>query len=352
MRDHCWPVAAGLPPAGSKLHVATVSSVFLPACCSSCFPPQRTDVVGWRGALTTAVTCLLLSLSRRVRNTAATGLFNDTWAMLLAHAAVLAFTYRRWVVGCVLYSLGVGVKMNVLLFAPGLLYLLLAEGGAAFAATRIALCAAVQLAAAAPFLAVAPRAYLQRAFDLGRQFDQQWSVNLRWLPAGAFNSKAFALALLGVQAALLLLFVRYVWRPLHTPLAAGGARAVAGAGVSRVEGASEEGGAEAAADEEEDGPQRSGAGIGQDGLRDRQRRQNGAEGVLVKNGATAGAQTVRGGPERPALQWLLHGARYKPSAGGASRCLRECGLCAWVRIVVLVRFSVLLPAIRPTEAAS
>jgi hypothetical protein len=288
------------------------------ACCSSCFPSQRTDVVGWRAALTTAVTCLLLSLSRRVRNTATTGLFNDTWAMLLAHAAVLAFTYRRWVVGCVLYSLGVGVKMNVLLFAPGLLYLLLAEGGAVFAAKRIAVCAAVQLAAAAPFLAVAPRAYLQRAFDLGRQFDQQWSVNLRWLPAGVFGSKAFALALLGVQAALLLLFVRYVWRPLHTPLAAGGGHAAAGAGVSWVEGGAESE-AEAAEDEEEDGPLRSGsgAGYGQVGLRGRQRKQNGAEGVLDRDGAAAGAQAVRGEPERPALQWLLHGARYKPQAGGA-----------------------------------
>ena len=45
--------------------------------------------------------------------------------MLFLYAAVLCFLRNRWSVGCLLYSLGVSVKMNVLLFAPGLFFLLI-----------------------------------------------------------------------------------------------------------------------------------------------------------------------------------------------------------------------------------
>lgn len=161
------------------------------------------------------VTCVLLSVSQRVRNTSVTGLFNDSWAMLLAHACVLAFVHRRFLTGCLLLSAGVAVKMNVLLLAPGVLYVLLAEGGIAFAARHIAACGALQLLLAAPFLVTAPVEYLRRAFDLGRKFDQQWSVNWNFLPAAVFGSGLFAAGLLCLQVALLLAFAARVWRSQH-----------------------------------------------------------------------------------------------------------------------------------------
>jgi len=45
----------------------------------------------------------------------------------------------------VAYSLAVSVKMNILLFAPGLLYLLLCSRGVRQSVALIALCAVVQV---------------------------------------------------------------------------------------------------------------------------------------------------------------------------------------------------------------
>ena len=35
------------------------------------------------------------------------------------------YTLDKWFLGCIFYSIAVSIKMNILLFAPGLLYLLL-----------------------------------------------------------------------------------------------------------------------------------------------------------------------------------------------------------------------------------
>lgn len=51
----------------------------------------------------------------------------------------------QWFLGCLLFSFAVGIKMNVLLFAPGLLYLLLRNLGVRKTVYALALCAAVQV---------------------------------------------------------------------------------------------------------------------------------------------------------------------------------------------------------------
>jgi len=149
-----------------------------------------------------------------VRNTSTLGLFNDTYATLGANVAVLLFCHRRWLAGCVVFSAAVAVKMNVLLYAPGLLFLLLVEGGVPFAATHIAACAAVQAAVAAPFLATAPAEYVAAAFDLGRHFTHEWSVNLRFLPEAVFGHRALAAGLLAAHVAVLAALWMCLWRPL------------------------------------------------------------------------------------------------------------------------------------------
>eukprot|EP00947_MAST-08B_sp_MAST-8B-sp1_P002245 g2245.t1 len=95
---------------------------------------------------------VLLCLSKRMHSIYVLRLFNDCWAMLLLYAAVALFAYRRWRLGCVLYSLAVGVKMNIFLFAPALALLMIKEGGWAGAITNIAICAVVQVGIAVPFL--------------------------------------------------------------------------------------------------------------------------------------------------------------------------------------------------------
>lgn len=51
----------------------------------------------------------------------------------------------RWRLGCLTYSLAVGVKMNILLFAPGLLLLLLQANGVFGTAVCLSICAGVQV---------------------------------------------------------------------------------------------------------------------------------------------------------------------------------------------------------------
>jgi alpha-1,3-mannosyltransferase len=156
-------------------------------------------------------TLLLLCVSLRLHSIYLLRLFNDCWAMLLAWAAVALFSRQRWASGCVCYSLGVGVKMNVFLFAPGLFLLLLKAHGALGAARHIALCALVQLALGAPFLLANPLGYVARAFGGFGDLNQKWSVNWKMLPPALFSHRGFALGLLAVHLLVLGLLATRRW---------------------------------------------------------------------------------------------------------------------------------------------
>ncbi|CAM9928562.1 unnamed protein product [Pylaiella littoralis] len=149
---------------------------------------------------------LLVCTSRRVHSIFVLRLFNDGVAMWLLYAAVYLFLLNRWRLGCVSYSLAVGVKMNVLLFAPGLLLLLLQANGIAGAAVCLSICAGVQLLLGAPFLSRHPVAYISRSFELGRVFKFEWTVNFKFLSEAAFVSPVLSIALLALTVATLSLF--------------------------------------------------------------------------------------------------------------------------------------------------
>lgn len=154
---------------------------------------------------------VVLVLSKRLHSIFVLRLFNDGPAALLALAAILAFQHRRWVLGCVLYSLGVSIKMNVLLFAPALLLLLLRNtGGWPGAIFHIGICAAIQGALGAPFLLSFPKSYIVKSFELSRVFNHTWTVNYRFLDEESFVDKRLALALLACHLAFLFfLLVRW-----------------------------------------------------------------------------------------------------------------------------------------------
>lgn len=154
---------------------------------------------------------LLVVLARRSRTVFVLGLFNDGVAAVCMAAALLAMSRRRWSAGCVAFSLAVSVKMNNLLFAPGVAFLLLHYTGPVGCAWHILQCAAVQGVLAAPFLATFPLQYIAGAFNLGRMFDPQWSVNFRFLPDAYFSSKPWALVLLCGQLAMLAWFAARRW---------------------------------------------------------------------------------------------------------------------------------------------
>ncbi|XP_069053363.1 dol-P-Man:Man(5)GlcNAc(2)-PP-Dol alpha-1,3-mannosyltransferase [Lepisosteus oculatus] len=149
--------------------------------------------------------------SYRIHSIFVLRLFNDPVAMLLFFGALNLFLDGHWTMGCGLYSLAVSVKMNVLLFAPGLLFLLLWEFGLVKTLPRLALCAAIQVLLGFPFLLENPLGYLSRSFDLGRQFLFKWTVNWRFLPEEVFLSRYFHLALLGAHLLTLLLFAMRRW---------------------------------------------------------------------------------------------------------------------------------------------
>lgn len=131
--------------------------------------------------------------------------------MALLFLSVNLFLAQRWSWGCCCFSLAVSVKMNVLLFAPGLLFLLLTQFGFRGALPKLALCAALQVVLGLPFLLENPVGYLSRSFDLGRQFLYQWTVNWRLLPEAIFLHRAFHLALLAAHLSFLFLFALCRW---------------------------------------------------------------------------------------------------------------------------------------------
>ncbi|KAM3834584.1 dol-P-Man:Man(5)GlcNAc(2)-PP-Dol alpha-1,3-mannosyltransferase isoform 1-T1 [Vipera latastei] len=149
--------------------------------------------------------------SYRIHSIFVLRLFNDPVAMAILFLAVNLFLEDRWSCGCFCFSLAVSVKMNILLFAPGLLFLLLRCFGLRGAIPKLAICALLQVALGLPFLMENPVGYVSRSFDLGRQFLFKWTVNWRFLPEEVFQHRAFHLALLVLHFTVLALFALNRW---------------------------------------------------------------------------------------------------------------------------------------------
>ncbi|XP_047731356.1 dol-P-Man:Man(5)GlcNAc(2)-PP-Dol alpha-1,3-mannosyltransferase isoform X3 [Prionailurus viverrinus] len=82
--------------------------------------------------------------SYRVHSIFVLRLFNDPVAMALLFLSINLLLAQRWGWGCCCFSLAVSVKMNVLLFAPGLLFLLLMQFGFRGALPKLGICAVLQ----------------------------------------------------------------------------------------------------------------------------------------------------------------------------------------------------------------
>ncbi|KAJ8598198.1 hypothetical protein CTAYLR_005523 [Chrysophaeum taylorii] len=171
----------------------------------------------------------LLAASRRAHSVFALRLFNDAPCALFMRLAVLLLISDWTKAACVLFSAAVSVKMSALLYAPAWYVALASRGGHRGAARGIALCAAVQAALAAPFLAADPRAYVVTAFDFGRGFKHKWSVNFKWVPCrrhdvietdladceGPFASTWFKALTLGAHLVALLVAAERRWCRPH-----------------------------------------------------------------------------------------------------------------------------------------
>ncbi|KAM7521493.1 hypothetical protein LguiA_011395 [Lonicera macranthoides] len=165
---------------------------------------MKTDVLPW-WALS------LLCLSKRIHSIFVLRLFNDCLAMTLLHASLISLLYQKWNLGLIIFSGAVSIKMNVLLYAPTLLLLMLKAMDISGVILALAGAAFVQILVGLPFLLSSPVSYISRAFNLGRVFIHFWSVNFKFVPESIFVSRAFAISLLVTHLILLAVFSHYKW---------------------------------------------------------------------------------------------------------------------------------------------
>lgn len=237
---------------------------FLPMCSSSCVVPHigstpslccvySTTQWPWCCCLQLLTSSWMVIGHWAVAFTGKCGLLICTMQLLL-HIFKLTYPSCSWYILWYLWcdeitqssslsdSLAVSVKMNVLLFAPGLLFLLLSEFGLIRTIPKLSLCAGIQvnipfklqpgtlscfiiawhylkisililqLVLALPFLLENPIGYVSQAFDLGRQFMFKWTVNWRFLPEWLFLNRYFHLLLLAAHLLTLLLFALRRWK--------------------------------------------------------------------------------------------------------------------------------------------
>ncbi|KAG0471726.1 hypothetical protein HPP92_016272 [Vanilla planifolia] len=164
---------------------------------------QKTELPWW--------TLVLLCLSKRVHSIFMLRLFNDCVAMALLHAALALLLYQKWHSALIVFSAAVSVKMNVLLFAPPLLLLMLKALSIKGILSTLSCAALIQVLLGLPFLLSHPMSYISRAFNLGRVFIHFWSVNFKFVPEDIFTSKEFACSLLVIHLTLLLVFSHFKW---------------------------------------------------------------------------------------------------------------------------------------------
>lgn len=177
--------------------------------------------------------------------------------MFFFYAAVLAWTSKkpRWLIGSIFFrsvsfhflkeldpsqancliprasSLALSIKMNFLLYLPALLYLFFTSLGLLRTLLQLNTLLFVQLLLANPFFESVPLAqtYFLSAFNFGREFEWEWTVNWRWVGREAFESSGFAKGLLGLNGLVILVLgikwageeggvVKLIKRGLNNPL--------------------------------------------------------------------------------------------------------------------------------------
>lgn len=153
-----------------------------------------------------------LALSKRMHSIFLLRLFNDCWASLALWTSIYLLQRRKWEPGAVLWGLGLGVKMTILLAAPAIGVIILQGAGTKNGIFCGLSVLALHILLAIPFsTSGAGTQYLHRAFDLGRQFLFKWTVNWRFIGEEVFLSRQFAVSLLIIHVTLLLLFFRTKW---------------------------------------------------------------------------------------------------------------------------------------------
>ncbi|CAG7918987.1 unnamed protein product [Penicillium olsonii] len=158
----------------------------------------------------------LLALSKRLHSIFVLRLFNDGFAAFAMWVAIYLCLKRRWVAGIAVWSVGVAIKMTLVLLVPAIAAITLLSLGLARSISLGVMAILVQILLAVPFLQVNATGYLSRAFELSRQFMFKWTVNWRFVGEETFLSKEFSLALLVLHISLLAIFFTSWVKPSGT----------------------------------------------------------------------------------------------------------------------------------------
>lgn len=157
------------------------------------------------------IAVLPLVLSKRIYSIFLLRMFNDPFALFFVYTSLFAAVNARWKFSALLFSLGLGVKMNVLLLLPGVSAAVFFYTGIKGAISYVTVIAVIQAVISLPFTLHDPQAYVKGAFDFSRAFLYVWTVNWRFVPEDIFLSQHFANGLLALHVLLLALFGLFRW---------------------------------------------------------------------------------------------------------------------------------------------
>ncbi|EDO18045.1 hypothetical protein Kpol_1045p31 [Vanderwaltozyma polyspora DSM 70294] len=157
--------------------------------------------------------CVVLAcLSKRLHSIYVLRLFNDCFTVLFVSLAILLFVvctniksyplrYAICALASISYTIAISIKMNALLYFPGVLVsiFILTDGHLINSIICGMLIVVWQIIVAIPFLNSYPTEYFHSAFNFSRQFMFKWSVNWQMLTEDGFNDKLFHSSLLFSQ---------------------------------------------------------------------------------------------------------------------------------------------------------
>ncbi|KAI6247471.1 Dol-P-Man:Man(5)GlcNAc(2)-PP-Dol alpha-1,3-mannosyltransferase [Erysiphe necator] len=161
----------------------------------------------------------MLVLSKRLHSIFLLRLFNDCFAVFFLWVAIYLFQRKRHTLASLAYSLGLGIKMSLLLPFPAIGVILFLTKGVLGSLIQIWLIIQLQLILAIPFISSNAIGYFNKAFEFSRTFNFKWTVNWRFLGEKIFLDRKFSIALLIGHLCTVVTFALSRWlRPNQEPV--------------------------------------------------------------------------------------------------------------------------------------
>ncbi|KAL4866359.1 hypothetical protein BDV12DRAFT_137520 [Aspergillus spectabilis] len=148
----------------------------------------------------------LLVMSKRLHSVYMLRLFNDGVAALAMWGSIWFFMNREWTPAVTIWSLGLGIKMTLVLLVPAVVAVLALSLSIGACVGLAILALGIQATLAIPFLQTNPSGYFERAFEFKRQFMYKWTVNWRFVPEEIFLSREFWWSLIALHLLILIVF--------------------------------------------------------------------------------------------------------------------------------------------------